>query len=287
MGGSMTTLFEAVVFRFVPDEGAGESLNVGLAMRTESGFFRVKLLESWKRITDAFPMAHGPTLRATFIKVRDSLNALDTGVALVPGVSDLGVELKRLVPSPDGYLKWSETIEGETDDPPATFDRLLYRYVEQNLRAKPERVSRTDEDVKDTFSRALAKRAKLKTKLFPKQLVAKGKTQWRVEVEHAWKNGVWNCVQPVSLDLIDPNQITAKAAEVAAKVRVVTPSALGAHVVLYVGLPPQSRPEALSAAQEAIDGVRQLVDNEAEVVLEEESEQLLDRIERDVSAPLH
>jgi hypothetical protein len=172
-------------------------------------------------------------------------------------------------------------------DPSATFERLLHRYVEQNLRAKPERVSRTDEDVKDTFSRALAKRAKLKTKLFPKELVAKGKTQWRVEVEHAWKNGVWNCVQPVSLDLIDPNQITAKAAEVAAKVRVVTPSALGAHVVLYVGLPPQSRPEALSAAQEAIDGVRQLVDNEAEVVLEEESEQLLDRIERDVSAPLH
>ncbi len=283
----MTSLFEAVVFRFVPDEGAGESLNVGLAMRTEHGFFRVKLLESWKRVTDAFPTAHGPTLRATFAKVRDSLNALDTAQTPLEGITDLAVELKRLVPFPDGYLKWSDTIDGETDEPEATFQRLVYRYVEQNLRSKPKKISRTDEDVKQTFERALEKRVTLKTKLVPKQLVAKGKSQWKVEVEHAWKNGVWNCVQPVSLDLVDPSQITTKAAEVAAKVRVVTPSALGAHVVLYVGLPPETRAEAFSAAKEAIDGVIELVDREAEIVYEDDSEKLLDRIERDVSAPMH
>jgi len=282
----MSNLFEAVVFRYVPDEGAAESLNVGLAMRTEGGnFFRVRLADSWKRITDAFPTAHGPTIRSTFAHVRDALDRLESEALVMPGMTTLADELRRLVPSPDGYLKWSETIEGVTNDPDETFKRLMFRYVEQHLQKKPERISRSDDDVKAAFEVAIEKRVRLRTRLTPKKLVAKDLKHFEMQVDHSWKNGRWNCVQPISLDMVNAHDITQKAAQIAGSVQIVVPSEQDAFMVLLVGLPPTLRSDAFEAAQEAIAGVRRLVQNEAEVVLEADCESLLDRIEADLATP--
>ncbi len=284
----MTSLFEAVVFRFVPDEGSGEALNVGLALRTEAGeFFKAELADkAWKRISDAFPDTHAATIRTSFMRVRNALEKLD-GKRCIPGITNLDKELRQIVPSPDGFLKWSETIEGETEDANATFRRLMYRYVEQNLQDKPERVSRKDEDVRATFEQALAKRTKLRTRVVPRKLVAKDLKGFEVEVQHAWKNGRWNCVQPVSLDMVNVRDINSKAAQVVGSVQLVSPSEQDAHMILLVGIPPSGRKEAHDAAQEAIEGVRRHVKSEAEVYLEEDAEKLLDQIEADLAAHPH
>jgi hypothetical protein len=55
-------------------------------------------------------------------------------------------------------------------------------------------------------------------------------------------------------------------------------------MVLLIAVPPVERGEARDAARLAIEGVKKVVQTEAEVYLEDESEQLLDRIERDVAA---
>jgi len=279
----MSTLFEAVVFRYVPDQGSGEALNVGVAMRTTDGtYFRVKLLDSWTRITNAFPAAHAPTIRATFSRVRDALERLSSPHPLLPFPSSFAEDLRRLVPSSDGFIQWSSPLEGETSDPEATFARLMERYVNLHLQERPDRRSRSDDEVRATFEVALERRAKLKTKLTPRTLVAKGLKHFEVEVQHAWKNGRWNCLQPVSFDLLNARDITQKAAQVAGSVNIVAPSKQDAHMILFVALPPASRPDALEAAEEAIEGFRQVVAQEADVYLESQTDSLLDRIENDL-----
>lgn len=278
----MTTVFEAAVLRFAPDEGSGEALNVGLAMRTRDGGVRVELAESWRRVTDAFPEAHAPTIRATFARVKSALEKFDRE-AVLPGYTCLDAELRRLVPSPDGFMKWSEPIEGETDDAAGTFRRLMHRYVEQNQHPKPQRVSRRDEDVKATFDRALEKRTKLKAHVQPRTLVSSEVPNYAVTVQHAWKNGRWNCVQPVSLDLLNVREIHSKAAGVVGGLQFVTPSTQDAHMVLLVGVPPHDRPAEREAAEQVVQSMRQKMVAEADVYFEEDSERLLDRIEADVA----
>lgn len=276
--------FEAVILRFVPDEAAGEALNVGVALRCPArGFFRVELADVWRRISDAFPEVHAPTIRSGFVRVRDALMKLD-GAALLPGVATFEAELRAVVPSPDGFLKCSAPVHGETDDPDKTLQRLLARYVEQSIEGRRRRLTRKDEDVRAAFDRALTKRSAVQKAVFPTKLVASGLKEYELDVQVAWQNGLRNCVHPVSLDLLDVHDINNKAMQLAGRVQIVAPSTQDAHMVLLIAVPPVERGEARDAARLAIEGVKKVVQTEAEVYLEDESEQLLDRIERDVAA---
>lgn len=113
----MTVPFEAVVFRYMPDEGSGEFLNLGLAMRTSDGrFFEVKLTEGWTRITSAFPSAHVPTIKALFGQIRSALDGRATGQRVTPE-TDLHAELRHLLGSADGAIQLSERSWGSPTTP--------------------------------------------------------------------------------------------------------------------------------------------------------------------------
>jgi hypothetical protein len=100
----------------------------------------------------------------------------------------------------------------------------------------------------------------------------------------AWKNGVWNCAQPLSFDLLDARYIYEKAALWTGKVFTLHPSEQGAQITFLVGMPPDGVPQPLRDA--AADGVQILSDNltgEARVFTEDRSEDLAAKIERDIS----
>ena len=191
-------------------------------------------------------------------------------------------ELRRLVPSPDGAVKWSGTIEGVTADPEMTFGRLMSRYLSHHDNERAARSSRSDEDVEQKFLLALADKGNLQLQLQPRTLKALKRKHFEVEVAHCWKNGKWNCVQPLSFDLLQPRDIQNKAATWIGNVKVISPSEQGAKLVLFVGLPPVERAEAREAAIDAIAALRDEVSDDTEVLEEDQAETLAARVQADL-----
>jgi len=55
-------------------------------------------------------------------------------------------------------------------------------------------------------------------------------------------------------------------------------------MVLLVGVPPRDRPEQREAAKQIVESMRHRMNQEADVYLEEDSEILLDKIEKDIAS---
>lgn len=276
--------FEAIIFRYMPDEGSGEALNVGLAMRLRDGtFFDAAWIESWRRVTDAFPATHTPTVRHAVMGIQERLESTFTPDQAQLDSGGLEAELHRIAPSPDGAIQWTTAIEGVTGDPAKTFARLKQRYLEQHEKDRGPRPSRTDDEVERSFLSALERRGNLQLRLSPRTLQGVKRRQFEVRVEHCWKNGRWNCVQPVSFDLLQPREIQNKAAAWIGNVRVISPSEQDTKLVLFVGLPPESRAAAHAAAIDAMAALREEVDAEAEVIDESCAEALAARVEADLT----
>lgn len=231
----MTQRFEAVVLRFVPDAGAGEALNVGVAVRTLDGhFFDLECLTGLTRITGAFPDVHPPTVRAACRQLGATVRKA-LGDQPLP-LSTLTEELRRAAPDPDGALQWSDPIQGVTADPRKTFEALRARYVDRHTRGPDLRLSRTDAEVEDRLLRAFRTHG-VAQRLLTHELRSPAHKTFSREFKHCWENGKWNCVEPLSLDLLEPRSIQDKVSSWIGNVRVLSPSAQRAQIILYVGLP--------------------------------------------------
>jgi hypothetical protein len=275
-----STPFEAVLLRYVPDEGTGEQLNVGVAMRTLDGhFFDVALVDSWTRITAAFPATHAPTVRAAFLRLARGLR--DRFDEEHFPLTSLSQEVAALV-SCDGAVRCSPVLEGTTTDAAATFRRLMARHVEAQQKPKAPRVSRTDEEVKKVLLAVFDRHGSLTAKLQPRTLKSP-MHKFEMNFEHCWKNGKWNCVHAVSLDLADAHEIQEKANGWIGRTRVMEPSRQDAQLVLFVGLPPADRADARDAAVDAVAALGEQVTGEAILYLEEQADELATRVEKDLS----
>jgi len=114
---------------------------------------------------------------------------------------------RNVLPTDDSSLQWSPVGVGLTTDPSqkleALYDRLVMRYDD----GATTKSRRTDEDVWREFRRDLEQRRLLKF-FEPKTISVKGD---EVRFEHAWKNGQWHCLEPVSFDLASADSIKDKA----------------------------------------------------------------------------
>jgi len=100
--------------------------------------------------------------------------------------------------SPEGY--------GVTENLQETLEKLYNRYVEQYY-DRPERHSRSDEDIWKVFKKSLEEK-RILSNLKPHQIIG---NNYDYEFKYCWKNEVWRIQEPVSFDLIEANSITDKA----------------------------------------------------------------------------
>src|SRR5690606_21023022 len=84
----------------------------------------------------------------------------------------------------------------------ALFERMVNGYEEKDPRA-----TRSDEQVWSVYKRGLETRHLLKH-LKEKRIAVKDD---EVEFRYAYKNGIWHCLEPVSLDLAQADSIRDKA----------------------------------------------------------------------------
>jgi len=113
---------------------------------------------------------------------------------------------RRVLPADDSSFQWSPQGSGIGANLVHELQALFDRMVESHDVDAPSE-TRTEKDVWRTFARPLAEK-KIIDRLRPKQISSASDT---VKFQHAWKNGRWNCLVPVSFDLVDPQRVHDKA----------------------------------------------------------------------------
>lgn len=207
-GDAMRSACQAIVIRYAPDPSGGEVLNIGVVLLAPAaGFFGARFVDSWSRITGAFPEADIVHLRRIASAVESTCAAhADAQISLEPQ-QDVVKAFEQIVPVEDASLAHSAAVSGVTSDPQRTLDELFARYVQPKAR-RTERESRPDHAVWrgiEPVLRSFGVLGRLTS------LTLKSK-HYEERFDAAWKNSRWNVAGPLSLDLIDPQRIVQKAA---------------------------------------------------------------------------
>lgn len=278
--------FEAAPLRYVHDALTGEFVSLGVVLVCpEREYLGSRFLTSFKRVKAVFPDMDRVQVNRVCGALLDALEderRRSFGELALNGQVTLASLLERLVPPNDGALQFpSMPATGITTDPERTLNELFERYTARH-RDAPARVTRGDEDVWRPMATELRARGLLRRL---QSTVLKGDHRVELPLRHAWKNGQWNAVQPVSLDLADPREIRDRAMLVAERVRAVRPHQQGVSLSLLVGRPSGARPKAVrEAANDAMDIFEEKVADEATLVPETASSQLVAKIVADLEA---
>lgn len=234
---STKTPYSYTVLRYVHDIATGEFLNVGVALLApERHFVGARCRSTFQRLRTVFPTLDGDSFRASMRHVVHEFDLMrvrlrDELPLQAPGASVLGYAHAVLGPD-DSALQWSPVGAGLTVDPQQTLDHLYERFV--TMHDKPAAAQRRlDEDVWRQFSHSLEKRQVLRH--FGPKTIAVPDDQ--LEFEHAWKNGMWHCLAPVSFDLSSADSIREKAHNWLGRLTSVAPSAEPFKLYFLVGRP--------------------------------------------------
>jgi hypothetical protein len=206
----MKTTFTYTVLRYVHDIATGEFVNMGVALYAPEAKYVSAICNSrYGRLSKMFLEVNGDNLRSLmrYIQARFEEHAakLNNELALEKPKSVMEIAVS-ILPRDDSSLQWSEPNGGFTEDPAATLEQLYTRLVEK-YEQRAQLPSRNDDEVWRAYRKELETKQVL-ARLQPKRIVAK---DYDHEFDHAWKNGVWNLFQPVSMDLLDADSILDKA----------------------------------------------------------------------------
>ena len=201
--------FQFKVLRYIHDSFTGEFLNVGLALYAKnSPYFRVRLLHKYARITNAFPGTNGEhyhkyitSLQNKFDHLAEKVN--DKQITLESWPPEyLDELLSQILPPDDSAIQFAPAQGGMAGNLDDVFNDLYYRLVETYIPVE-EHLSRNEREIWNLFSKPL--RSSYVIGLFRSTIIED------VELEHAWKNGHWKALQPISFDLQQASYIQNKS----------------------------------------------------------------------------
>jgi hypothetical protein len=198
-----------VVLRYRHDPLAGELLNVGVLLHApRSRFLKSAMRSTYGRLSRLYPDFDGSALTNDLKRAETALNRLASSEGADLFAADLSVHdfARRVLDDPAGSYIWSEAGSGLTRDPEEDLARLYARFIGQF--DEKDAARRSDADIWRPARDRLAERQL--DRLFEPKTIATDRDE--VAFQHAWKNGVWHCVQPLSFDLATAASIQEKAA---------------------------------------------------------------------------
>lgn len=267
------------VLRYIHDTISGEFVNVGVAIYSPSApFTAAKCRKTYSRLKCVFPALNGDNFRNVMRHIESRFSAanqrLGSELSLERFSSVLDVA-RSVLPADDSSLQWSPVGSGRAKDVEAELDHLFTRMVaryedEQSVERK------SDDDVWRDFSRALEARRVLR-RLKPKTITVHDD---EVKFQHAWKNGSWNCLEPVSFDLSAPEGIREKAHRWLGQIQSVSEAPEQFHVYFLLGRP--TNHALLPAFNNAVSILKKAP--RSDVYIEEDAAELAERIEKDLAS---
>lgn len=183
-------------------------MNVGVLVYCEQRkFIKLKTRTARGRLAKAYPGIDHGSFRETMKALERRFDRMATDAGLFMPSARAGELGRTVLRADDSSLQWGFSGVGLTDDPEKTldahFDRLVLRYD-----AEHGRDARTDEMVFEAVRRRL-EMAELLHLVEPHTVRSKFAT---VTFDHALKNGIWHCIQPLSFDSADEDRMLSKAA---------------------------------------------------------------------------
>ncbi len=208
--------FQYAILQYVHDAFTEEFLNVGLALYSQvPPFFQVRLLSKYRRVTNTFPDADGEHYRDYITSLQRKFDAkteaINDGRISFDGWPPARIEeiLASVLPADNSSLRFGPTHGGMAHDLGSTFEDLYHRFVESHLPA--EKAEGRDEAVIwRNFSQTL-KLYNIQQSYFRKEVIQTPRDE--VELDHSWRNGHLNGLQPISFDLMYAQNIKKKSHE--------------------------------------------------------------------------
>lgn len=265
-----------VVLQYQHSPFAGERLNIGLLLICEGrGFAELKLRDSWKRFSDAYPdfdrgavsadlksisVAAGKLAHDSFRAPFDTKRNCNTAEGL----------LLEMFGTPEGSIVWGAQGSGVTSDPETEIEKLHNQLIARF--DHPNRHDRRDDE--DVFQ---SLRSHLDNTRLLDQMTAHvvRSPKGDVPFKRAFKNGIWHCVQPLSFDHVDRKSINNKAATWAGHMMQANEASEDFQPYFIIGKP--SNHSFLSDFSAAEDLLNSAPKNPI-VVREENSEEVADRL---------
>lgn len=205
--------FKFRILRYIHDSFTGEFLNIGLALYSQAiPYLQIRLLQKYGRITNTFPGVEGydfhryiSSLQNKFDNLADKINSKQLTIEQLSleGIDNL---LATVLPPDDSAVQFGPIQGGMAGDLGAVFSDLYFRLVEEYL-PTDEHLSRTENEIWNLFNKPL--RLHNVTGLLHPTIIHTSNDD--IELEHAWKNGKWKALQPISFDLKQTGTIQNKA----------------------------------------------------------------------------
>lgn len=200
--------FTYTVLRYVHDVTTGEFVNVGVVVFCpDDGYLGALFKMTFRRVKSVFPTLHSDAFKA-------SMRALDSAFKEKKSLFSSGQKEYKtaldiaasVLPRDDSSLQWSPVGGGIATDMEVKLRQLYTRMVTCHDDANSAH-KKGEDDVWRHFSLELQQRHILE-RFHPKTLSVADDS---VDFKHAWKNGVWHCLAPVSFDLSSSESIKDKA----------------------------------------------------------------------------
>jgi len=268
------------ILRYVHDTTTGEFVNVGVALHSpEARFVGALCRSTYGRLNKVFPGINAEHFKSLMRYIQGQFEMcgerLRDQLALDGHASIMGLA-RTVLPNDDSSLQWSTMGAGRSADPAATLEKLFHRLVTKYDERTPY-THRDENEVWRHFRRTLEARQILR--YFEPHTIAVQDDE--VEFKHAWKNGVWHCLEPVSFDLASADSIREKAHRWLGRITSVASANATEPFKMYflVGSP---QDEALTDAFESALSILNKVTVDKTIVKETDADQFSQRLSAEV-----
>lgn len=204
--------YRYTLIRYIHDRRTEEFVNVGVILEcSQLGFVASMVDTSYARLSRFFPGANVVAIRSALKSLDARVRARSEAIAKKPAdifkptASHLEDIWAEVFPKDDSALAFSDFKAGITADPSEAHRRIFLKTVAA-YKSKQDKGSRSDEDVWHSIEPAFAQRA-LSKKLVEYAVRA---PLSEYTFEHALRNGRWHCIEPISIDLVNAENIRGK-----------------------------------------------------------------------------
>lgn len=276
----MKTAYTYTVLRYIHDTTTGEFVNVGVALYAgEQRYVSALCRNTYGRLGKVFPGIDGDSfknlmryIQSRFDEFGERLRSELPLTALPKGVMEVAL---TVLPADDSSLQWSPMGSGLTEDPSATlevlFQRMVARYDERQ-----EKERRSDDEVWRGYRRALEKNHVL-GHLKPVKISVEDD---EMQFNHTWKNGVLNCLEPVSFDLTAADSIRDKAHRWLGLINSINNPTSPFKLYMLVGEPQK---EELRPAFDSAISILNKMPVDSQVIREKDADEFSQRLAKEIA----
>lgn len=201
--------YSYTVLRYVHDVLTGEFVNVGVVLHAASGL-RSQFRMTSGRVSRVFPSLDRKAFSEAIRSVRSAVERLEKkeqSAGLFRSSPDALAFAQKALAADDSSFQWSPPGSGLTGNASATLLDLFERFVGRYDQPGQDDRHRGDADVWKPIREKL-ERYEVADRLRKQTFVGQTDT---ITFEHAWKNGKWHAIKPLSLDLADDDEVKKKA----------------------------------------------------------------------------